>query len=67
MTSYTFKCKDLGMECPFAVTAESRELVKKHAAMHGMDTHADMMNSMSEEDKAGMDTKIDSLIQESSM
>lgn len=67
MTSYTFKCKDLGMECAFAVTAESREAVKKHAEMHGMDTHPDMMNSMSEEDKTALNAKIDSLIQESSM
>lgn len=67
MTKYSFKCSDLGMECPFTVTAESREAVKKHAEMHGMDNHADMMNSMSEEDKAAFDTKMDSLIQESSM
>lgn len=67
MTTYTFKCADLGMECPFAVTAESREAVKKHADMHGMDTHADMMANMSDEDKAGLTAKVDSLIQESSL
>ena len=65
--SYTFKCKDLGMECPFMVTAETSEEVKKHAGVHGMDAHADMMSNMSDEDKTAMEAKMDSVIMESSM
>lgn len=63
--AYTFKCKDLGMECPFAVTAETKEEVVKHAGVHGGDTHQDMMANMSDEQKADLMTKVESLITES--
>lgn len=67
MTTYTFKCSDMGMQCPFSVTAESREIVKKYADMHAMETHADMIASMTDEQKAEMETKKDSVITEASM
>ncbi len=67
MTTYTLKCKDLGMECPFSVTSEDKEESKKIAGSHAMDKHSEKMAAMSEEDKAGMDAQMDSVIQEASM
>ncbi len=67
MTTYTLACKGMGMECPFSVTSENKEEVKKLTGMHAMDKHADKMAAMSDEDKAGMDAQMDSVIQESSM
>ncbi len=41
MTSYSFRCKDIGMDCGFETKAESREslmpLITKHASeVHNM-------------------------------
>lgn len=67
MNTYTFKCKDMGMECPFSVTSESREESKNLAGMHAMDRHAEKMATMSEEEKTAMNAQMDSVIQEASM
>lgn len=67
MTTHTLACKDLGMECPFSVTSEDKEEAKKLAGMHAMDKHAEKMAAMSEEDKTGMDAKMDSVMTEGSM
>lgn len=67
MKSYTFNCSDMGMDCPFSVTAESKEIAKRYADMHAMETHADMMANMTDEQKAEMEAKKDSVIKESSM
>lgn len=65
MTTHTLTCKDLGMDtCVFSVTSEDKSEVKKLASEHAMDKHSDKMAGMSEEDKAGMDAKMDSVITE---
>lgn len=50
--------------CPFSVTGEDKEQVKKLTGMHAMESHAEKMAAMSDEDKAGMDTQMDSAITE---
>lgn len=67
MNTYTLKCKDMGMDCPFSVTSENKEEAKKLTGIHANDIHADKMAAMSEEDKTGMDAKMDSVITESAM
>lgn len=67
MTKYTLTCKSMGMECPFSVTSENRDGSKKIAGAHAMDKHAEKMAAMTEEQMAGMDSQMDSVIQESSM
>ncbi len=67
MTTYTLACKEMGMDCPFSVTSEDKEEAKKITGAHAMDKHAEKMASMSEEDKAGMDAQMDSVIQENSL
>lgn len=54
MTPKTLKCSDLGMDCPFAVTAEDGQEAIDIAMTHAGKRHADKMAAMSEEDKAKM-------------
>lgn len=67
MTTYTLTCKSMGMDCPFSVTSEDRNEAKIVTGAHAMDKHAEKMAAMPEEQKAGMDAQMDSMIQESSM
>lgn len=42
MTSYSFKCKDIGMDCGFEATSE-----EKDSLMHKISSHAKEVHQMS--------------------
>jgi predicted small metal-binding protein len=44
-----FACKDLGLDCNFAVTGETKEEVMQKAMQHGGIAHAAMMQDMTAE------------------
>jgi predicted small metal-binding protein len=59
----TLKCADVaGIACDFVATGETDAEVKAKLAEHGASAHADMMNGMTEEQKAAMATKIDGML-----
>lgn len=47
-----FACKNLGVDCDFVVTGETKEEVLKKAMEHGSVVHADLMKSMTPEQLA---------------
>jgi predicted small metal-binding protein len=44
-----FACKDLGLDCDFAVTGDTKEEVMQKAMQHGGIAHAAMMQGMTQE------------------
>ncbi|MCL5958846.1 MAG: DUF1059 domain-containing protein [Chloroflexi bacterium] len=59
-----FACKDMGMgfDDGFVATGATVEEVKQKAMEHAQEKHADMLKSMSPEQMAEMDKKLESLI-----
>ncbi len=56
-------CKDLGMPtCPFVAEGETVGEVKGKMWAHAKEVHPDKMKEMSDEEKKGMNEKIDSLL-----
>ncbi len=49
---FKFACKDVGVDCTFVATGKSVEDVKKEAFAHAAVAHADIMNSLTEAQKA---------------
>lgn len=39
MTTYSFKCKDIGMECGFETSAESMDSLMPKIAKHASEAH----------------------------
>lgn len=62
MNAKTISCKDFGMDCPFSVTSEDGQEAMDLAMMHVKKTHGDKMESMSEEEKAGMMEKMKNMV-----
>jgi predicted small metal-binding protein len=59
----TLKCDEVaGIVCDFVATGETDAEVKAKLGEHGMAAHAEMMAGMTDEQKAGMATKIDQLL-----
>ena len=63
--TYTFACKDMGMDCNFVTHGSSVAEVKAAAVDHAQKVHADMLKSMSKEQAAGMDKMLESIIKPS--
>ena len=59
-----FECKDMGMDCDFVATAETREEVMQMAVAHASDVHAEMMKSLSPEQMAAMPEQLAGIIKE---
>ena len=58
-------CKDLGMAtCNFVAEGETDGEVKGKIWAHAKEVHADELAKMSNEEKKGMNVKIDSLLSE---
>ncbi len=56
-------CKDLGAaDCNFTVTGQTADEVKNKLWAHAAKDHKDKLASMSAQDKAKMQTMIDSLL-----
>ena len=49
-----FACRDLGVECDFVATGATVEQVKDQAFTHAGVVHADMLQAMTEDEKAKM-------------
>jgi predicted small metal-binding protein len=47
MTSYSFRCKDIGMDCGFETKADSMESLMPKITQHAREAHK--MNEISEE------------------
>ena len=47
-----FACKNLGIDCDFVATGETKEEVMKMAMAHGSVVHADLMKNMTPEQMA---------------
>ena len=58
-----FACKNLGMDCDFVATGETKEEVLKVAMEHGSTVHADMMKDMTQEQMAEFAQKLEASIQ----
>lgn len=57
-----FACKDVGVNCSFVATGASVEEVKKKAFAHAGVVHADLMQQMSEEQKAQLTKAVEASI-----
>jgi predicted small metal-binding protein len=59
----TIACKDVsGMECDFVAEGETAEAVKAMAMEHAGSAHAEAMAAMTDEQKAEMSAKVDSML-----
>lgn|GEM_PF-3810396 len=54
----------MGMECPYIAIAETDEEVLNDIKGHGMEVHAEAMEAMSDEEKAGMEVKMKEVMYE---
>ncbi|MGC1378826.1 MAG: DUF1059 domain-containing protein, partial [Anaerolineales bacterium] len=59
-----FECKDMGMDCDFVATAETKEEVMALAMAHAAEAHGDMLKDLTPEETEGMKAKLESLIGE---
>ncbi|MCZ6647031.1 MAG: DUF1059 domain-containing protein [SAR324 cluster bacterium] len=59
----SMSCKDLGgMDCDFVASGESAQDVKDKMYSHASETHAEVLKSMSDQDKENINAKMDSLL-----
>ena len=49
-----FACKDTGVECDFVATGETVDEIKEKAFAHAGVVHAEILNSMTDEQKADL-------------
>jgi len=58
-----FACKDLGIDCDFVATGETKEETLKKAMAHGGTVHKDIMKGQTEEQMAAFDQMLKDSIQ----
>lgn len=49
-----FACKDTGVDCDFVATGKTVEEIKEKAFAHAGVVHAEILNSMTDEQKADL-------------
>jgi predicted small metal-binding protein len=54
----TFACKDMGFECDYTATAETKEELMQQIAAHGMEVHSLTEADMTPEMMARLDSVI---------
>ena len=59
-----FECKDMGMDCDFAATGDTKEEVMAAAMAHAGEVHGDMFASMTPEQMAAMPEQLASVVKE---
>ena len=59
---YQYACRDLGVDCDFVTTAETREEVKEATFAHAGVAHKDMLQSMTPEQLADLEKAVDGAI-----
>jgi predicted small metal-binding protein len=57
-----FACRDLGVDCDFVATGATVEEVKNQAFAHAGVVHADMLKTMSDEQKAQLTNAVETSI-----
>ena len=62
---YRFACKDLGVDCGFVASAPCPEELKGTVMAHAAVAHADILSSMSEQQKAELTRSVEATIQAS--
>jgi predicted small metal-binding protein len=62
MNGKTIACKDFGLECPFSVTSDDGQEAIDMAMIHLKRAHAEKLEGMSEEEKAGMMEKMEGMV-----
>jgi predicted small metal-binding protein len=60
-----FACSDLGVECDFVATGATVEEVQNQAFAHAGVVHADMLQAMSEDQKAQLARAVEASIKPS--
>jgi predicted small metal-binding protein len=60
-----FECRDLGMDCNYTVTGNTKEEVKQQAMNHAKNVHAAMLAALPKEQLAGLDKMLESKIKQS--
>jgi len=58
-----FACKNLGLDCDFVATGETKEEVLQMAMAHGNSVHGDLMKDMTEEQMMQFGKQLDASIQ----
>ena len=56
---YKLSCRDMGMECGFSATGETKDELKGKMMEHAKMEHKDMLEKMSEEEKKDMMAKME--------
>jgi len=57
-----FECKDLGMDCDFVATAETKEEVMDMAMAHAIEAHDNMFKDLTPEQTEEMNEKLEAAI-----
>jgi predicted small metal-binding protein len=57
-----FACKDIGMDCNFVATGNTKEEVLKKAMAHGSTVHAAQMKNMTKEQSAQFGKQLEAAI-----
>ena len=58
-----FACKDTGVDCDFVATGATVEEIKEKAFAHAGVVHAEILNSMTDEQKADLAKTLEANIQ----
>jgi predicted small metal-binding protein len=58
-----FACKDAGVDCDFVATGETAEEVKEKAFAHAGVVHAELLQSMTQEQLADLTSTVEENIQ----
>ncbi len=61
---YRFGCREVGANCDFVATGFSVEEVRDKWFMHAVEVHANILNGMSEDQKAGLTNKVVAIIKQ---
>ena len=57
-----YACRDLGVDCDFSVTAETKEKVKEAVFAHANVVHKEMLESMTPEQLADLEKAVEKAI-----
>jgi predicted small metal-binding protein len=60
---FKFACKDAGVDCDYVATGENAEAVKENAFAHAGVVHAEILQSMNQEQLAELTKVVEAKIQ----
>ena len=59
-----FECKDMGMDCDFVATAESKAEVMELAMAHAAEIHSEVLMDLTTEQADAMNAQLEAVIRE---